>query len=508
MNPIRCLLSVALLVAGGWTVAAPRIIFISDNTPAQQAIQRVVTAQYNAEQREALRVAGDLNAWANYENVDWSGIPRALRNSRYAALKAALGLEDTDPADKGFTDLLTAAGYEVHRSVTIRDEDPTTGAVSLSHQFWGEIGEPYTTVGDYKLSQAQVDFLSQADLIIFSNDIDHKGYSKGGRENGEPSTLLIQQWNSLPVPMIVMQSVLMATNPFGDWGFGWSYGYPYAPNLIGAYDRRAPQDGERFVFPDLRPVVTTHDPALLEGVTLVDGNRLPIYDTDLSKILPQSHRKFSNNPNYLYPSNVSVILEFSYPSFVDPTYGDIPTRDPVLLELQPGIPAFTEQVGGNPPQPPLPTPLRIAVPAAPRMYFAAGIGTTGLYNLSETGARVFLNAVAKYAGSPDGEPPPPVLAPGEWNQTDLGWVFGATVHWGYSPFMGFVHMGSLPWVYQVPWGWLYLAGSAPAVPAGTAYWMYNESLGWIYVWDRGGGQFQYGKTTSLWGWNHFFNPLP
>ncbi|MGC9452227.1 MAG: hypothetical protein ACP5I4_12365 [Oceanipulchritudo sp.] len=506
------LLSTAVL-APVFAQEAPLIIFISDNTSARTSMESLIIEEYNIQVVEDLRI-NNFAIWeeemakpsderfASYKVASYREVPAEYKNARYEAITSTLDLADDDPADKGFTDLLEAAGYTVYRSETIREEDPITGAVTLDFEFYGDIGEPYSLDGDYRLSQEQIDFLSQADLIIFSNDIDTRGYSKGGREGGVASTTLIEQWNGIPVPMMVMNTVLMATNPFGDWGFGWSYGYSYTGNLLAPYDRREIQGSDRFVFPDMRPVVGTGDPVILEGVTPVEDDRLAIYDTELFPILPRVHRKFSNNPSYNYPESATVILEMEYPSFVVLEVGDIPTRDPLMVEFEKGVPAFTEEICCD--QPPLPDSGRIAIPGETRLYFAAGAWTTGLYNLSETGEEVFLNAVAKYAGEPGGNGGGPLTADA-WNDTAIGPVWGYSDNWGWSGFMGNVNFSADPWIHQDPFGYFYPAGSF-ATGEGTAYWMYNPDLDWVYAADDKDGLFQ--SSGNGFDWDNFLAPRP
>lgn len=398
--PLRLLISIlvacAPLAATAQDEEAPYIIFISENTSAKSAIEKVVIAEYNADQREALRTT-DLEAWENYEAVDsYRSVPVEYSGPRYDELKALLGLEDDDPSDKGFTDLLEAAGYDVYRSETTVIEDPITGAVTFEHEFWGDVGEPFSDTGDYRLSEEQVAFLSEADLIIMSMDVTSSRYAAGGRKDGETSYELINQWNGLEVPIIAMNNILMGTMEFGSWGWGWSYGFSGQWNAIGPYDRQDIQDAERFVFPDLRPAVTTNDPDFFEGVSPVDDSRLAIYkDYNLVPFLPRVQQKFSNNENYAYPATANILLELMMPSFVVTAVGDIPVHTPVMMEFPPDIQAF-QPTGG------IPAIERVATPAEHRLYFAAGILDTGLYNLSETGETVFLNAVAKYAGEGSG----------------------------------------------------------------------------------------------------------
>jgi hypothetical protein len=464
LRPLTRLLLIGLAPFTGWAQEEepPYIIFISENTPAKTAAENLVIAEHNAMVREQIRV-DDFALWeaenakpaserfADFTATSFRNVPADFRNARYDEIMSTLGLQEDDPADKGFTDLLEAAGYTVYRSITIREEDPITGAVSVDQEFWGDIGEPFSETGDYRLSEEQIAFLSEADLIIVSMDVTPNRYSAGGRENGQASTVLIHQWNGLPVPIIVMHNELMATMEFGSWGWGLSYGFTRTFNTLGAFDRQEVIGEERFVFPDLRPKVRTSDPDLLAGVNTVDDDRLAIYkDYDLLPVLPRTQVKFSNNLNYNLPSTARMILELDIPSFVVNPVGDIPTRDPVMIEFQAGVPAFNPQDG-------TPVQERVAVPAATRLYFAAGSGAAGLYNLSEVGETVFLNAVAKYAGAGSGN------GGNDWYGYPIetaGWA--NTGSW----LNGWVQVDEDPWIWSL---------------ALKRYLYVPDDQGWIYI---------------------------
>jgi hypothetical protein len=109
---------------------------------------------------------------------------------------------------------------------------------------------------------------------------------------------------------------------------------------------------------------------------------------------------------------------------------------------------------------------------------------------------------------PEPDLPAGPLAVNAWNLTQIGWVYGYTPLWGYSVFMGNVYFGDLPWIYQVPFGYLYLANAAtvPAAGGGTTYWFYSATLGWVYASDAEGGWFR--NESSGWSWNNFLNPVP
>ncbi|MCC5806060.1 MAG: InlB B-repeat-containing protein [Opitutales bacterium] len=383
----------AAAFAGLATVAAqaedaPQIIFISENQSAESAAQNRVEAEYNATQREALRET-NFAAWEAYENVEWRDIPVEFRNARLAEILADLGLAPDDPADRGFTDFLEAQGFDVYRSWTEREADPITGAITVDHEFWGDIGTPFSASDDYRLSQEQIDRLEAADLVIMSPNTDAARYAWGGREGGNASTVLNEQWNGLRVPIISMNAPLIQTNEFGSWGWGWGYGFATTYGTLSPFNRgdQTPAELERFVFLDWIPRVRRGESPLLAGLEPTDGDRLAIYkDYETLPGLPRTPRKFSNNSNYSYPANVRVVLELDVPNFF--TAGlEISTRDPILLDVAAGIRFF--QPTGLPSE-------RVGTPAERRIYLAAGLGNTGLYNFSSTGEQLFMNVVTQF----------------------------------------------------------------------------------------------------------------
>ena len=95
------------------------------------------------------------------------------------------------------------------------------------------------------------------------------------------------------------------------------------------------------------------------------------------------------------------------------------------------------------------------------------------------------------------------LVPAQWNLTSIGWVYGYTANWGYSVFMGFVYMQG-NYIYQIPFGWMYLFSSTPIQGGGTYYWFYSSTLGWIYVNDTFGGFFQ--AENNGWAYDNFLDP--
>jgi len=415
----------AFLSSAVFAQEAPDIIFISENNSAQEAIEELVVEEYNATEKEALRET-DMTAWEDYENVAWEDIPQGERDARYNEIKSELGLSDDDPQDLNFTRALEAAGYTVHRSTSTREEDPITGAITEDHEFWPDVGESRED-DEWNLSQDQIDRLNAATLIIFSADTDHANYARG-RTAGESDFSLRDQWNDITTPIISMNGKLTRTHEWDNWGWGFTYGFS------GQYDTVSPIDREntepRFVFPDLRPQVITDDADFLAGVSQVDDQRVEMYNTDFFPELPSTSRKFDNNNNFGYPAHNNVVLELQIPSFFNQEVGEITTRDPVMIEFQAGVPGFTPEEG-------VPDPEEVGTPAGPRLYFAAGSAGTALWNLSDDGAQVMLNAVEKYAGEPSGRMwhGYPVDEDGFADTGIGGWL------------NGFVFVDNDPWIY-------------------------------------------------------------
>ncbi len=392
---LKCIVTFTVLIPV-LAAGAPKIIFISENRTAEEAVRATVVREYNAAQREALRET-DFEAWKAYESVDWRDIPVDFRDARASELLDQLGLMPDDPADKGFTDFLEGLGYDVVRSWTERDEDPITGAVTVTHEFWGS-AESDDPTRDFFLSESQLDRLSGANLIIMSPDNTPNPYSWSGRENGSSSTILIEQWNGLEVPILSLNARLIQTNEWGSWAWGWGYGFTQSRMANAAFDRQeqTPAELNRFVFPDWRPKVLRPESELLRGLEPEDGDRLSLYkEHELFPVLPRTPVKFSNNPNFEYPENVQVVLELDVPSFFAAGI-EIPTRDPVILDIEKGVRFF---------DPTDMQPERVGTPAERRVYFAAGMGGTGLYNLSVTGEQIFLNVIEDLAGESPGLPP-------------------------------------------------------------------------------------------------------
>ncbi|MGC9450876.1 MAG: fibronectin type III domain-containing protein [Oceanipulchritudo sp.] len=93
-----------------------------------------------------------------------------------------------------------------------------------------------------------------------------------------------------------------------------------------------------------------------------------------------------------------------------------------------------------------------------------------------------------------------VLTPGEWIQDpDLGLTYGHTENWGYALNLGFLYTGYAPWLYQVPFGWIYLHSADEEYDH-----FYHTEKGWLLR-QHNSPKFQY-WTGSAWAWNNFLIP--
>ncbi|MCD8481495.1 MAG: hypothetical protein LR015_01745 [Verrucomicrobia bacterium] len=310
------------------SATAPRVLFVTENTPAATALRAIVETEYNLPARIEWVAAG--NVANQFQVVPFDSIPDAeqLLEQRLAQL----GLQADDPADKGFTDFLTSLGYNVRRSETTREIDPFFQVEVVTHEFHGTVSSSIS--GSFKLSPEQVARLQEYDLIIMSRDTGTGfNYAWGGGSAME----LHAQWTALTVPVISFSSSLIQTNEFGSFGWGWFYGFNAAHTVGMPYDRHTATP--RFVVPDLTPVVTNMN-SLLDGVAVVEG-RADIYiDGEQNPVLPNALRKFSNNANFAYPPNATVILSFDYPNFVHASAGNITTRNPILARFTAGVRFF------------------------------------------------------------------------------------------------------------------------------------------------------------------------
>ncbi|MFO7724283.1 MAG: hypothetical protein R6V45_01935, partial [Oceanipulchritudo sp.] len=121
----------------------------------------------------------------------------------------------------------------------------------------------------------------------------------------------------------------------------------------------------------------------------------------------------------------------------------------------------------------------------------------GLYNLSETGETVFLNAVEEYAGPASGEEPDPTWY--GYAVDDLGWADTGTNGAG-GWLNGWVNVADDPWVnvlslgtyVYVPdnSGWVYILGAPEnsSIDPDTAWYGYAvDDLGWADTGTDGAG---------------------
>jgi len=461
----------------------PVILFVSDNLPALDAARSLVIQEHNIEPRIAWVKAG--NNANDYVNIEARDIPDF--DSKVEARLADFGLQPTDPADKGFTDVLTAAGYTVVRSQSTRSVDPIFGTVTETHEFQPTV--PITSDPQrMKMSEEQLAKLRTYDMIIMSPNTRAARYSWAGGTTME----LHAQWTSLTQPVLSMNAVLTTTNEFGSYGWGWTYGFTTAVVAGADYDRR--DTDPRWVAFDYLPTVVNDDP-MLAGLVPQNG-KLDIYlPYETNRLLPTVVRKFSNNENYLWNENVKVILEYDFPTFFVNSVGEIDTRDPVLSTYQANVQFFN--VGGVTP------PERVLTPAGPRVYFAAGMGvgdqgSLGFYNLNENGTRLFLNIVEAYVGAGGGDTPPYACASTIFPEEQR-----------IDPQFKLTHLGAIadtnfPNVYHAPSRqWFHVIACADAgdsVDAGyyfympataTFAWTRADLMGYAYVYGLGWRMFDY-----------------
>lgn len=93
-----------------------------------------------------------------------------------------------------------------------------------------------------------------------------------------------------------------------------------------------------------------------------------------------------------------------------------------------------------------------------------------------------------------------VLTPGQWiKDPDLGLTYGHTENWGYALNLGFLYTGYAPWLYQVPFGWIYLHSADEEYDH-----FYHTEKGWLLR-QHNSPKFQY-WTGSAWAWDNFLDP--
>lgn len=95
---------------------------------------------------------------------------------------------------------------------------------------------------------------------------------------------------------------------------------------------------------------------------------------------------------------------------------------------------------------------------------------------------------------------PPELIIGEWVEDNrLGMLYGAFADWAYSPFMGWLEVGSFPWLYHpVRIGWMTYLTGMQAEPL----FFYNPDRGFLYVGPERDGTFLSHGTN--WAQESFF----
>ncbi|MDV7397500.1 hypothetical protein RZS08_39225, partial [Arthrospira platensis SPKY1] len=93
------------------------------------------------------------------------------------------------------------------------------------------------------------------------------------------------------------------------------------------------------------------------------------------------------------------------------------------------------------PGPPMPSE-RILTPAGPRMYFAAGMGNNGVFNLNANGQRIFQNIMNEFL-------------PLEQTEPEFLWTDAVEVEngWWFSAWYGWFYGNAYPWIFHNEHGW-------------------------------------------------------
>lgn len=91
---------------------------------------------------------------------------------------------------------------------------------------------------------------------------------------------------------------------------------------------------------------------------------------------------------------------------------------------------------------------------------------------------------------------------GNWDKDPrLGWLFGVDNTWSYHPQIGYLHLGSFPWIFQSNFGWSFFVNR----PSAFGIWLFDADLGYLFVDERNGGWFQY-EPFSASDWDNFLSP--
>jgi hypothetical protein len=475
----KILLSV--LAAAAALPLSAKILFISHNTPASEAVTKLVVAEYNyandypAWWAEQL-AAGESNSYTTFQEtslfLDETEIPDF--ETLLANRLAELGLAPDEPADAGFTKLLESKGFEVVRSTgqEIAEPDTANGETAFDNIQYAVELTPEVTAE-----------LNAYDLIIMSRDIASGfAYSLQGRLEGQEGALTrIKAWNNLTAPIIVMHPTLPTGSEF-DFRWGWSYGFSFMnPSTVLPYVTN--KDTNETVDP-LTFVQEIHDPTdpVFEGIDLPGDGIINIYDETIfrSSVI----RKFENNENYQFGLAVKEVLEYVVPNFIatDGTGNtlDIETKDPIILRLTPRRSLFTLQANVSDPLNKFGEEVSsgdlIQRVIGPRLYFAAGMHDHGIYNLNEIGEKMFLNAVMEH------DEPSQVVEPESlWKD-----VVAANALGDKQAGIGWINDVAYPFIWHYSTGgWMYVLDEFSAL---DNIFLYDYISGnWFWANDAWGG---------------------
>lgn len=90
--------------------------------------------------------------------------------------------------------------------------------------------------------------------------------------------------------------------------------------------------------------------------------------------------------------------------------------------------------------------------------------------------------------------------PDAWNEDPvLGWLYGTASDWQLCYVMGWIHTGSLPWIYGEKGWFSYISGSARDI-----LWLYHPDWGFLYTHESFGGWFHH-QPYDAGSWKTFRN---
>ncbi|MCD8481496.1 MAG: hypothetical protein LR015_01750 [Verrucomicrobia bacterium] len=138
-------------------------------------------------------------------------------------------------------------------------------------------------------------------------------------------------------------------------------------------------------------------------------------------------------------------------------------------------------------------PERILTPAGPRIYFAAGMGVNGIFNLNQNGQQILENIMTEYLPLPEVPFEPEFL----WEEADA-----MEDGWWYSSWYGWFYGDAYPWMYHNEHGWQY---NAVFLNEGKVLydlewngwiWIHADLHPWIYNYDASDWFYYTGKDGS------------